>query len=79
MWLRTSCGDCSPSLGVIGMECLKGRSMAHKEAIKMLGRLFAIYLCIWVMVDVTYLSDYCFSAWHYLVESSSAREPRLLG
>jgi len=46
--------------------------MSRKEAITILGRLFAIYLCVWVIVDFTQLLEFLFSAWHYLVESSSA-------
>ncbi len=49
----------------------EGWSMSRTEAITLLGRLFAIYLCIWAIVDFTYLLDYLFSAWHYLVESNS--------
>ena len=46
--------------------------MSRKEAITILGRLFAIYQCVWMIVDFTYLVEYLFSAWHYFVESSSA-------
>jgi len=46
--------------------------MSRDEAITLLGRIFAIYLCVWVVVDFTYLLEYLFSAWHYLVESSTA-------
>jgi len=46
--------------------------MSRKEAIALLGRLFAIYLCVWTAVDFSYLLDYLFSAWHYLAESSLA-------
>ena len=61
------------SLGIaIGTSCLKGRLMSRKEAITILGRLFAIYLFVWIVVDFSYLLEYLFSAWHYLIESSSA-------
>jgi hypothetical protein len=42
------------------------------EAVRLVGRIFAIYLCVWTIVDFTYLLDYLFSAWHYLIESSTA-------
>jgi hypothetical protein len=46
--------------------------MPRKELLSLAGRLLAIYFAVWAIVEFSYLLDYLFSAWHYLVESGSA-------